>query len=228
MPLIRVERYKKEKNDPTLLGSLMFEVEYASEHLLPMNYISQFSLNKTDFIVIGRLLTSKFAVIQLGCDPMECQYFGLDSLTTLITSIHCSEDSKTIIAGYQSGSIALWSIVDAAKASKSKGPTASFKISSPYLLELKSLQSSCHIDGTEIVAIDSNVDLGMFCAINKNFCVTIHSLQTGQCLNYIKFNFERRSIHGLQLSKNGYFILATCVSENVEIQGKNGKAELRR
>jgi hypothetical protein len=110
MPLISVERYKKETSNPSVIGKVMFEVDFPSEHLLPMNYISQFSINKSDYIVVSRLLTSKFAIVSLESEPMKCHYFGVDALTNIITAIHCCEDSKTIICGYQSGSIALWNI----------------------------------------------------------------------------------------------------------------------
>ena len=79
----------------------------------------------------------------------------------------------------------------------------------PYAINFKSLQSSANENGIEIVAIDANSDLGMFIAINKGFCVTVHSLQSGQCLNWIKFTYDKRIIQGIQLSKNGYFVLAT-------------------
>lgn len=110
MPLISVQRYKKDKIPPTALDRVIFEVEYPSDSVFPSNYISQFTLQGKDYIVISRLLTSKFAVISCDNEPIKCHYYGLDCLTNIITSIHCTADNQTIIAGYQTGSIGIWSI----------------------------------------------------------------------------------------------------------------------
>lgn len=50
----------------------------------------------------------------------------------------------------------------------------------PFYIEFISLLSSSANDNSEVVSIDSNIDLGMFVSITKNLTVTIHSLQNGQ------------------------------------------------
>lgn len=68
----------------------------------------------------------------------------------------------------------------------------------------------------------------MFVAITKNLSVTIHSLENGQCLNWIKLSFDKRLIHGIQLSKNGYFVLATAIYESSEIKSAKKRGEVSR
>lgn len=87
MPLISVHRYK-DKVRPTETERVFFEVDYPNDYVFPSNYISQFTIQGKDYIVISRLLTSKFAVVSLESEPMKCYYYGLDCLTTIITSIH--------------------------------------------------------------------------------------------------------------------------------------------
>lgn len=244
MPLLSVEKYKKEKSDPTFLERVIFEVDFPNEYVLPSNYISQFTIQGKDYMVVGRLFTSKFAVVNLDSGPMKSQYYGLDTLTTLISAIHCTRDGKTIIAGYQSGTIGIWSIYDTedSKFSAQRKRESAFAFRNnpfkrlygdgtnmpPFIVEFKTLCSSSNADGCEIVSIDANCDLGVFVAVTKNMTVTVHSIETGECLNWIKLTSERRFIHGIQLSKNGYFVLATCGKDGVEASSKKSQAESRR
>lgn len=97
-----------------------------------------------------------------------------------------------------------------------------------YYLEFTTLLSSPATDSSEVVSISSSVDLGMFVSMTKNFTVTIHSIQSGQCLNWIKLSAERRYLQGVQLSKNGYFVVASCAKETARTINKNGGYETYR
>ena len=112
VPLISIHKNKKEIDNSCLKQKVTFEVEAPKDDLVFCNhYISQFSLNKNDYIVIGRLVTSNFVVVNVnGETRMKWEYFGLDALTNTVTSIHWSKDNKSIIAGYETGSIAIWEI----------------------------------------------------------------------------------------------------------------------
>ena len=121
IPLISVHKNKKERDNSTTKEKLTFEiVDPKDKYLLPMNYVSQFTLNRKEFVVIGRLVTSQFAIVDTSSEPMECKYFGVDALTNTITAIHCSKDNKSIIAGYETGTIAIWEIKSSINQEESK------------------------------------------------------------------------------------------------------------
>ena len=211
IPMLSVIRHKKQKSEDLMKDSLLFEIEFPNEYVLPMNYISYFTVQDKDYLVISRLFTSRFAVINMDSFNLAINYFNVDCLTSVITAIHWTKDSVNIIGGYKTGSIAIWKIVensDDIKSSSMKKKTAIKDDSLPFRLEFRVLLSSSAIDSSEIIAIDSNYDSEMFVAITKKLSVTIHSIGNGQWLNWIKLDQPNYIIQGVQLSKNGwaYFI----------------------
>ena len=206
IPLLSIEKYKKEKSDPVLKEIIMFEIDFPNDQLIPTNYISQFTIQGRDFAAIARLFTSKFVLVNLDPWSMHPTYYGVDWLTSIITVIHWTKDNKYIIGGYQTGTICIWSIVpkdDLSKSSMSKKKIWTKNDFIPFTIELKVIHSSSVVDNSEIISIDSSIDSGMFIAITKNLNVTIHSIGNGQWLNWIKLSCPNWSIHGVQLSKNG-------------------------
>ena len=239
IPLLSIEKYKKEKSDPVQKEIIYFEVDFPSEHVLPRNYISQFTVHGRDFATIWRLFTARFVIVNLDAWSMYPTYYGVDCLSSIITAIHWTKDNKYIIGGYQTGSICIWSInhkEDTSKSTVSKKKIWTKNDFIPFTIELKVLLSSSVVDNTEIISIDSNIDSGMFIAITKSLNVTIHSIGNGQWLNWIKLSCPNCSIHWIQLSKNGYlipyittfryFVLSTASKERIEV--KNGERKESR
>ena len=204
------------RTQPTLIQELRFEIEYPRDYCFTNNYISQFSIQNKDFMVISRLYTSSFGVINLDQETMSCKFYGIDWISSMVSWVHCTRDSKTLITGYQTGSIAIWDIIDCDKNQNnennkneaSKTPILDFK--------LRTLHSASPVDHSEIFCIDANVDLGMFIAVTKTNLYTIHSLNNGQCLNWIKMSPSSTILHWVRLSKNGYFIVAYAFKDKLD------------
>ena len=168
-------------------------------------------------MVISRLYTSSFGVINLDQETMSCKFYGIDWMSNMVSWVHCTIDNKTLITGYQSGSIAIWDIIDCDKKYQrneaSKTPKIDFK--------LRTLHSASPVDSSEVFCIDANVDLGMFIAVTKSNLYTIHSLNNGQCLNWIKMSPSSRNLHWVRLSKNGYFVVAYAFKDKLEDSEKS-------
>ena len=208
-PMLCIQKYKKGRLQPSFEQELKFEIEFPYEYCFANNYISQFTVYNKDFMVISRLYTSSFGVINLDQESMSCKFYGIDCMSSMVTCVHWTKDNKTLIAGYQTGSIAIWDIKPSDrcqlitrdnKGEVTKTPAIDFK--------LRTLHSASPSDNSEILCIDANVDLGMFIAVTKSNLYTIHSISNGQCLNWIKMSPSSRMLHGVRLSKNGYFIVA--------------------
>ena len=209
MPMLSVIKHNKNKSDAVIKERLLFEVDFPDEHVFSMNYISYFSIEDCNFLVLSRLFTSKFAVVNIDATTLNPHYFGVDWLTSIITAIHWTKDSRWIIGGYETGSIAIWNIieiVDEYKNSSIKKKAVLKDDLLPFKLEFRTLLSSSAVDSSEIIAIDSNYDSEMFIAVSKSLNITLHSIGNGQCLNWIKLSQHNWIVQGVQLSKNGYQI----------------------
>lgn len=110
MSLLIIEKSRKEKSRLALKNKVVLEIDYPYSYVFPKCYITRFNINKKEFMVVGRLFTSKFAIVSLDNDSMKCKYYGIDALTSIITAIHCPRNNKSIITGYQTGSFGIWAI----------------------------------------------------------------------------------------------------------------------